>query len=211
MYGIIEGEPFQVYARRQSNGPNLVIRFECKEGMGILGIRKVGRQDPAPSAAYEEEEIDPASLRAGRFVHVLSSGQRQSYALSRISTEVAARLPTTAWVELKPQTEYGFRYLVAPEGELGREASRPAAQPAAPRASEGRPEARPEGRDSRPPGLAEATLSRLSKEQAIDFLRTELAKTEALQRRIEDLEASLGRSKGRERDLISLLQKWQAE
>ncbi|MEQ1505940.1 MAG: hypothetical protein ABMB14_27135 [Myxococcota bacterium] len=120
MYGLVtEGEPFRVFARRESTGANaLVIRFECKEGMGVLGLRKSGRSDPAPSAAYEEEEIDPASLRAGRFVHVLPSGQRQSYALSRISADVAGRLPTDRWVELKPHTEYGFRYLVAPDAEL---------------------------------------------------------------------------------------------
>src|SRR6185503_6184676 len=120
MYGLVtEGEPFRVFARRENVGTGgLVIRFECKEGMGILGIRKAGRTDPSPSAAYEEEEIDPASLRAGRFVHVLPSGQRQSYALSRISAEVTNRMPYDRWIELKPHTEYGFRYLVAPDGDL---------------------------------------------------------------------------------------------
>src|SRR5690242_9455516 len=109
MYGLFsDGEPFRVYARRESLGASaLVLKFECKEGMGILGLRKAGRTDPAPAPAYEEEDIDPASLRAGRFVHVLPSGQRQSYALSRISSEVAARMPTDRWVELKPHTEYG--------------------------------------------------------------------------------------------------------
>lgn len=120
MYGLVtEGEPFVVFARRENAGTGgLVIRFECKEGMGILGIRKSGRTDPAPSAAYEEEEIEPASLRAGRFVHVLPSGQRQSYALSRISAEVTNRMPYDRWIGLKPHTEYGFRYLVAPDTEL---------------------------------------------------------------------------------------------
>ena len=120
MYGLVtEGEPFSVFARRENAGTGgLVIRFECKEGMGILGIRKSGRTDPAPSAAYEEEEIEPASLRAGRFVHVLPSGQRQSYALSRISAEVTNRMPYDRWIALKPHTEYGFRYLVAPDSDL---------------------------------------------------------------------------------------------
>src|SRR5689334_12025407 len=118
MYGMTEGEPFKLFARRDSIGSSLMIRFECKEGMGVLGIRKSGRSDPAPVAAYEEEDIDPASLRAGRFVHVLLSGQRQSYALSRISAEVAQRVPSDRWVELKPVTEYGFRYLVVPDTDL---------------------------------------------------------------------------------------------
>ncbi|MCA9491723.1 MAG: hypothetical protein KC621_17450, partial [Myxococcales bacterium] len=119
-YGlVIEGEPFNVFARREGAGSEaLVLKFECKDGMGILGIRKAGRSDPPPSTAYEESDIEPGSLRAGRFVHVLGSGQRQSYALSRISTEVAARLPADRWVELRPHTEYGFRYLVAPDEQL---------------------------------------------------------------------------------------------
>ncbi|MEQ1565972.1 MAG: hypothetical protein ABMA64_10075 [Myxococcota bacterium] len=119
MYGnVSDGEPFAVSVRRESVGGGLMIRFECKEGMGVLGIRKSGRSDPAPVAAYEEEEIDPASLRAGRFVHVLPSGQRQSYALSRVSAELAARVPIDRWLTLKPQTEYGFRYLVVAESDL---------------------------------------------------------------------------------------------
>lgn len=119
MYGlVVEGEPFQLFARREAGLDTLVLKFECKDGMGVLGIRKVGRTDPPPSVVYEEADVDAASLRAGRFVHVLSTGQRQSYALSRISPEFAARLPADRWVELKPHTEYGFRYLVAPEDQL---------------------------------------------------------------------------------------------
>ncbi|HHO50972.1 MAG TPA: hypothetical protein ENK18_08895, partial [Deltaproteobacteria bacterium] len=191
MYGILEGQPFQVFARRDASGVNLVIRFECKEGMGILGIRKVGREDPSPSAIYEEEEIEPGSLRAGRFVHVLSTGQRQSYALSRISSEVAGRLPTDAWVELKPQTEYGFRYLVAPEEDLIDGGLSPAAvvvDPEAARRTPPQPERGPPPAKPAPcpppvappaqapmnPGLAEATLKGLSREQAIDYLRIEM-------------------------------------
>ena len=134
MYGIHEGNAFEVHARRESASDNrLVIRFECKEGMGILGIRKIDRTDPGPSTVYQEGEIDPESLRAGRFVHVLSNGQRQSYALSRLTPDTAARLPADAWVELQPHSEYGFRYLVAPEDKLlaPREPSAPAANVAA--------------------------------------------------------------------------------
>src|SRR5688572_7173446 len=120
MYGFVsEGAPFQVFARREGDSSNaLIFRFECSEGMGVLGLRKVGRPDPPPSPAYEEQDIEPASLRAGRFVHVLPSGQRQSYALSRLGEDTAARLPHDRWVSLEPQTEYGFRYLIAPADQL---------------------------------------------------------------------------------------------
>jgi hypothetical protein len=149
MYGlVIDGEPFQLFARREGSGADtLVLKFECKDGMGVLGIRKVGRTDPPPAVVYEESDIDAASLRAGRFVHVLSTGQRQSYALSRISPEFAARLPADRWVELKPHTEYGFRYLVAPEDQLdpagGPVATIAAVQVGAPTASEPRDPAKP--------------------------------------------------------------------
>jgi hypothetical protein len=120
MYGgVNDGQPFDVFVRQDSSEDlRVVIKFECKEGMGVLGIRKVGRIDPAPSGVYQEADVEPASLRAGRFVHVMSSGQRQSYALSRLTEEVAARLPSDAWILLKPHTEYGFRYLVVPEEKL---------------------------------------------------------------------------------------------
>ncbi|MEN0061618.1 MAG: hypothetical protein AAGA48_05675 [Myxococcota bacterium] len=217
MYGVIEGEPFQVFARRDSNGPGLVIRFECKEGMGILGIRKMGRKDPTPSAVYEEEDIEPSALRAGRFVHVLGTGQRQSYALSRISPDIVAKLPADSWTELKPQTEYGFRYLVVPEDGIV-EAIVP--EPVVPKArddektaptSSGPPAtARPSGTVQVPmnPSLAQAALDQLSKEQALEYLRAEMAKVEDLSRKVAELEASLRRSAGREQDLLEVLARW---
>ncbi len=228
MYGILEGQPFQIFARRDNGGTYLVIRFECKEGMGILGIRKVGREDPPPSAVYEEKDIDPGSLRAGRFVHVLNTGQRQSYALSRLSSEVAGRLPTDAWVELKPQTEYGFRYLVAPEEALlpggtapaevavepqrstparPAEADKPAPR-AAPRPARGAP---PQSQTPMSPALAEAALTGLTKEQAVEYLRVEMAKVDLLQRKVTEMETALQNSRGREQDLLALIAKWQSQ
>jgi hypothetical protein len=231
MYGIIEGEPFQVSARREGSGSDsLVIRFECNEGMGILGIRKVGRTDPPPSSSYEEDDIEPDSLRAGRFVHVLGSGQRQSYALSRISPEIAARLPTERWVELKPQTEYGFRYLVAPEEELGagNAAVATATADAAPAAAAAVAVAAPAASDApapraaaspadvplpprqtpMSPPLAHAALGALTKDQAIEHLKGEMAKVELLHGRVSELEEAMRKSRARERDLMELLARW---
>jgi hypothetical protein len=194
MYGVVEGEPFQVYARRDSNGTGLVIRFECKEGMGILGIRKMGRRDPTPSAVYEEEDIEPSALRAGRFVHVLGTGQRQSYALSRISPEVASRLPADSWTELRPQTEYGFRYLVVPSSsdalvpevsaptEPDEHQTKPTSAPSSTRSGSVTALPPAPGGPQVPmnPQLAKAALDGLSREQALDYLRAEMAKVEQL-------------------------------
>ena len=231
MYGIQEGEPFKVFARRQSGGPGLVIRFECKEGMGILGIRMQGRSDPQPSVAYEEEGIDPTSLRVGRFVHVLGNGQRQSYALSRITTSVAGQLPTDAWAELRPQTEYGFRYLVVPNEDPAPSAAAgvptaaaPAAAAPAPAApsAEGPPPLPAVALEMRPPRpanlqvpvtppLAESMLADLTREKALDYLKGEMARVHQLQQQVEELGLALARSKSRERDLLNVLSKWQDE
>jgi hypothetical protein len=112
-------DPFRVHIRRQNHAdPVVVLRFEVKEGMGILGLRQLGRDAPPPSVHHEEQEIDPGALRAGRFVHVLPSGQRQSYALSRLTEDIAGRLPYDAWANLSPVSEFGFRYLVVDEEAL---------------------------------------------------------------------------------------------
>lgn len=239
MYGIVEGEPFKVFARRESAAAGqLVIKFECNDGMGILGIRKVGRSDPAPAAAYEEEDIDPASLRAGRFVHVLSSGQRQSYALSRISPEYAERMPVDRWVELKPHTEYGFRYLVAPDEQLepehatasvaipaegpatsptgvaeGAQAQGPAATARAVASAASTASAGPLPPPQTPlaPAIAQAALGALSKEQAVEHLKAEMNKVHVLQGRVSELEEALRKSGARERDLLDVLGKWRAQ
>lgn len=226
MYGIQEGEPFKVFARRQPGGPGLVIRFECKDGMGILGIRMQGRSDPQPSVAYEEEGIDPSSLRVGRFVHVLANGQRQSYALSRITTSVAGQLPTDAWAELRPQTEYGFRYLVVPDEPLteasadaapadpvaAAPAAPPAAAPEAPSTAAPQPVPRAAGLQVPvTPPLAESMLSSLGRDQAVDYLKGEMARVAQLQQQVEDLGLALAKSKSRERDLLNVLSKWQDE
>lgn len=234
MYGITEGEPFQVFARRQAGAPGLVIRFECKEGMGILGIRMQGRSDPQPSVAYEEEGIDPSSLRVGRFVHVLANGQRQSYALSRITSDVAGELPSDAWAELKPQTEYGFRYLVVPEVTVAAAAvPSPPASPAALVTPAPATPTRPTAPDAPPPlppsqsmesvprsaslqvpvapPLADSMLAGLTRDQAVDYLKGEMARVHQLQQQVEELGLALARSKSRERDLLNVLAKWQDE
>jgi len=252
MYGhVSDGVPFKVFARREGNGSDsLVFRFECSEGMGVLGLRKVGRPDPPPSPAYEEQDIEPDSLRAGRFVHVLPSGQRQSYALSRLAAETAARLPSDRWVSLEPHTEYGFRYLLAPEAQL--ETVSPTAQvvvgsPATPVPPSATATLPPGGVAPTPvpignvspisapgrtvrvgslpppsippssippqtpmiPALAATALSKLTREQAIDHLKGEMAKVSSLQTYAANLEEQLRRSQARERDLVELIARWQ--
>ncbi len=225
MYGIVEGEPFQVFARRGSDSSDrLVLRFECQVGMGVLGIRKAGRTDPAPSTNYEEAEIEPGSLRAGRFVHVLSSGQRQSYALSRIGAEVARQLPSQAWVELQPHTEYGFRYLVATETDLASVAAPtepvppdpPGTQTPSPAVEVAESPALDSGDPSLPPRptptsseLVDTALASLDATTAVSHLRAEMSKVQVLHDRLVTLQRDLDLSRDRERDLLEILARWQ--
>lgn len=128
--GVIE-EPFRVFLRR--DGPleqTVTLRFVMSEGMGMMGMRRPGRPEPTPVMHYEDDGIDAELLRASRFVQVFQSGQRQSFALSRLNPEIVARLPADAWVELKPLVEFGFRYLVPPD-EFNSAASAPSPAAAA--------------------------------------------------------------------------------
>lgn len=232
MFGTSE-VPFRVYARRDNEiEANLVIRFEVNEGMGVLGMRIAGRSDPEPSPHYEERDIAPDTLRAGRFVHVKHTGQRQSYALSRIAVEVAARLPTDQWVELTPVTEYGFRYLVVPDEFLQEDNSvvQVAVATPPPQASRPTPVARvdqaapstpippaqpiettalPRAPTPMEPALAESALAGLSRDKAIEHLRAQSRAVQSLHTAVADLQRRLGASERRERDLLDVLSRWQ--
>jgi hypothetical protein len=90
--------------------PLVALRFEMLEGYGelIVGDDRMA----APAAAGEVPEVTGDQLRAGRFVHVLSSGKRrQSYSLSRLDDDRIQRLDDSRWTELVTTTEFGLRYL----------------------------------------------------------------------------------------------------
>ncbi|MBA2319678.1 MAG: hypothetical protein H0V89_00875, partial [Deltaproteobacteria bacterium] len=111
-------EPFRVLLRRDNAyEPAVTLRFNVTDGMGQLAVKLGGRGEPAMAVHYEETGIDPDILRAARFVYNLNQ-QRQSFALSRVTSELCARLSSDQWTELKPVIEFGFRYLVIPEEAL---------------------------------------------------------------------------------------------
>lgn len=214
--------PFKVLVRPDLGSPDaLVLQFEVDEGLGVLGLRKPGRVEPQPTVHYEETDISVDLMRAGRFVHVLGGGQRQSYALSRITQELVRRLPTDRWTELRPMTEYGFRYLVIPEEVANRRPPAAAVTVSAPLASAVSMSSTPSpapapARDTLPPRrvpvdpeLARAALERLTADEALDMLRRQMAEVEQLHLHVIELENQLEQSRARERDLIELLSRWQ--
>lgn len=221
-------------------GPACTVRFETEHGRAVLGLRAAGREDPDPTSHYEEMGIKADVLRAGRFVHVLPGGQRRSYALSRLAPETLEKLAPSQWVELEPVTEYGFRYLVFPKDLPLDEAPRaaaavqaPAAAAAAPAAAAVAPAAAarpapvarasssgtapapaagalPPRQTPMAPELAHEALAQLSPQAALQHLKMEMAKVDALHKRVEELERRLAASQEREQDLLELLQKWQS-
>jgi hypothetical protein len=226
-------DPFRVLLRKDNAyDPSVTIRFTVSDGMGQLSLKQPGKPEPGMSVHFEETGIEPELFRAARFVYNLNQ-QRQSFALSRITPELCARLPVEQWTELKPVIEFGFRYLVIPEDAFSATpppvqvqvaasvvpASAPAAEamrtpaPRAPAPATARAGDPVEPRTERPvpmePTLAAAALDGLSREAAIAHLRTQLAAVDALHHRLEALERKLASARSREKDLLAVLTRWQ--
>jgi hypothetical protein len=225
-------EPFEVRVRRDDS-QHFTVRFQVADGQGLLGLRQVGRRESEPSLRSEETELTLDQLRGARFVHILESGQRQSYAMSRIPSTLD-NATAASWLALKAITEFGFRYLVldddAPAQAPKQTPPATASVKVAPR--RGTPTGRAQVRVSTPmapvrsaprkatgaavpprpvgvdPSIAAAAIGRLNRDQAIAYLRSEMSKVEQLVRRVDDMEAELRASKRREDDLIELLKTW---
>ncbi|MFT4622030.1 MAG: hypothetical protein ACI8PZ_000683 [Myxococcota bacterium] len=100
--------PFRAFLRSDGAG-ECTFRFSCAHGVGVLGLKAAERAEPAPQEVREEGGVTIDGLRAGRFVHVLETGERRNYALTRLSPPAAS----DGWTELEIHEEYGFRYLVS--------------------------------------------------------------------------------------------------
>lgn len=229
-----KNKAFRVYIRREPvNQLTLTVRFEMSEGHGMLSIRRDEGSNSAPSLVSEECDLGARELRAGRFVHVLSgSGRRQSYALSRLTEDLLQRLADDRWTELDALTEYGFRYLVVPEGEL-KEAT-PAGAPARISLPPTDPELlglsppettapstlqramsalRPGGQTPRPAPTARVSgglAAPVGRPPVItDSDELDAMDLDELRERLEVTERKLADSLTRERDLLEILQRWQ--
>lgn len=202
-------DPFRVLLRRDGPvEPTLTVRFAVTEGMGQLTLPSAngdGRGAIRPDALAvfgEEYGVDPEVLRGARFVYILNQ-ERQSFSLSRVTADICAQLRPDAWLELRPLVDHGFRYLVAPDELTGFPAT-PAPAPAR--------VALPPAPPVDPTPVAADTvdpLDELTREAAIRHLRHQLRLVESLQQRLEATEKRLLASRGRERDLLDMLAKWQ--
>lgn len=205
-------DPFKFWVRMDQGHQTCGIRYEMQVGRAVLSLPLQSREDPAPVSHYEELDIPAEVMRAGRFLQVLPSGNRRSYGLSSLTAEAVGRLEANRWVELEPISEQGFRYLILPRNagsDRPAAVSVPAGTPVpAARAAAGGD--RPPRQVPVAPALAREALSRLSHQDAIGYLQAEMAKVEALHQHLSELERRLAASEAREKDLMTVLQRWQA-
>lgn len=225
-------DPFRVLIRKDNAyDSTITLRFNVTEGMAQFSLKAPGRAEPPLTVHHEEVGIDPDLLRAARFVYTLNQ-QRQSFALSRITSELCGRVPSDQWTELKTIIEFGFRYLVIPDDVLSAAPApvqvqiaavqvTPSVAPAAVPRSAGAAAAVRVGEPARAesaladrpvpmePGLAAAALEGLSREAALQHLRVQLTAVEGLHQRLEMMERKLASSRSRERDLLAVLTRWQ--
>jgi len=194
--------PFSVYVRKNRAAPGLEIRFLVNDGTAILRLR--GGRTEESVVRFEVDGVPIDALRAGRFVHVLQSGARQTYSLARVPSDLEDHLDVGEWHPLLPQVDAGFRYLLP--GDFGtsdrsglseRKARTVSVTPLPPR------------NVTVDPALAQAAMERLDRREALRMLTAEMKKTAALHRRVTQLEAQLASSRARELDLLEVLGRWQ--
>jgi len=111
------GPRFRVAVRRLEppEGP-FAVRFEVREGKGVLRLARAGVLiDPPARSSAEEAGITLGQLRSSRFLHLWDGGRaRLAHSLARIDAVALSSLPLQEWVELEGLVEGGAAYLVLP-------------------------------------------------------------------------------------------------
>ena len=110
-------ERFQVWVRRSGDPANgFSLRFEVREGKGILRVARPGvLVDPPARPSGHEERLTATQVRASRFLHVWDGGRfRQSHLLVKLEEPALDLLPAERWVELVPSSEANSAVLVLP-------------------------------------------------------------------------------------------------
>ncbi len=195
-------EPFRVWIRHDKDKGSFDLRFEMKEGLGGFVLRRTGQKDNEPTHHGEEEQLALDLLRAGRFVHQLSSGQKHQYAFARIPADSDLRLGGD-WTDLVALTEQGFRYLIVPDADMT--PSKVAAVQVG-RSTVGTQAATTGRLPTLPPGAAAGSpnvAGALPREKAAEALVRALLD---VQQRITELEGALVATRAREQQLMGLLQ-----
>lgn len=106
---------FRFWVRRSpGEDPTFSVRFEVRQGKGLLRVARPGvLVDPPARQSGYEERLTAAQVRASRFLHVWDAGRkRQGYVLSRLSDDVLSDLAEERWVEMGIESDGGFCWLL---------------------------------------------------------------------------------------------------
>ena len=109
---------FRFWVRRSpGEDPTFSVRFEVRQGKGLLRVARPGvLVDPPARQSGYEERLTAAQVRASRFLHVWDAGRkRQGYVLSRLSDDVLADLAEERWAEMGIESDGGFCWLLPRE------------------------------------------------------------------------------------------------
>ena len=109
---------FRFWLRRSpGEDPTFSVRFEVRQGKGLLRVARPGvLVDPPARQSGYEERLTAAQVRASRFLHVWDAGRRrQGFVLSRLSDEILSDLARERWVEMGLESDGGFCWLLPRE------------------------------------------------------------------------------------------------
>jgi len=117
---MIDAPRFRFWVRRSpGEDPTFSVRFEVRQGKGLLRVARPGvLVDPPARQSGYEERLTAAQVRASRFLHVWDAGRkRQGYVLSRLADDVLSDLAEERWVEMGIESDGGFCWLL-PKDEV---------------------------------------------------------------------------------------------
>lgn len=109
--------PFQLWIRRDGAAdPQYAVRFEVKEGKGILRVSRPGMLiDPPARAQGLEERLTAAQLRSSRFLLVWDGGRaRQAHLFTRMTEPELSRVRADTWWTAEVVVDAGIRQLQVP-------------------------------------------------------------------------------------------------
>lgn len=110
-----ESPAFRIWLRRTSSPDRtFALRFEAFEGKGVLRVARPGvLVDPPARVSGYEADINGASVRASRFLHVSGAlRRRETWFMSRLSDEQLEGLAPDTWAELSPTVDRGAHHLL---------------------------------------------------------------------------------------------------
>ncbi len=115
-------EAFELWIRRGAGESAWSVRFETRQGKGLLRVQRPGMLiDPPARPTGSEDRMTSAALRATRFLYVADAGRvRHTWSLERLEDLMLERVRTDEWTRLAAHREGTASFLVLDSGALTR-------------------------------------------------------------------------------------------